>query len=117
VSHGKRAWQTKESGPLPLSLTWGCKQLKMPGLPLCSENKRKRRGSFGSVLQGNRAWQRKELVRKEPYAKVHMTIFAAGPSLQELVSLELRRFAWGVICTKIMMAEPTAGQFPLICCT
>jgi len=42
VKHGKRAWQTKELGPLPWSLTWGCQQLKTPGLPLCSENKRKR---------------------------------------------------------------------------
>jgi hypothetical protein len=38
VKHGKRAQRTKELGPLPLSLTWGCKQLKRPGLPLCSEN-------------------------------------------------------------------------------
>jgi hypothetical protein len=34
VKQGKRAWQTKELGPLPLSLTWGCQQLKRPGLPL-----------------------------------------------------------------------------------
>jgi hypothetical protein len=26
--HGKREWQTKDVGPLPLSLTWGCQQLK-----------------------------------------------------------------------------------------
>jgi hypothetical protein len=26
------------------------------------------------------------------------------------------RLAGGVICTKIMMAGPSAGQFPLICC-
>jgi hypothetical protein len=26
-------------------------------------------------------------------------------------------FAGGVICTKIMMAGPTASQFQLICCT
>jgi hypothetical protein len=36
VKQGKRAWQTKELGPLPLSLTWGCQQLKRPGLLLCS---------------------------------------------------------------------------------
>jgi len=39
VKQGKRAWQTKELGRLPLSLTWGCQQLKRSGLPLCSENK------------------------------------------------------------------------------
>jgi hypothetical protein len=38
----KRAWQMKEPGPLPLSLTWGCQQLKRRGLPLGSENKRKK---------------------------------------------------------------------------
>jgi len=42
VKHGNRAWQTKELGPLPLSLTWGCKQRTRPGLPLCSENTRKK---------------------------------------------------------------------------
>jgi len=31
------------------------------------------------------------------------------------VSLKLCRFAGGIIWTKIMMAGPTAGQFPLIC--
>jgi hypothetical protein len=35
VKQGKSR-QTKELGPLPLSLTWGCQQLKRPGLPLCS---------------------------------------------------------------------------------
>jgi len=91
VSHRKRAWQTKESGSLPLSLTLGCQQLKIPGLLLCSENRRKKGGSFGSVLHGNRAWRTKELLRKEPYAKVHMTIFATAPSLQEMVSHQLCR--------------------------
>jgi hypothetical protein len=66
--HGKRAWQRKKLGPLPLSLTWGCQQLKRSGLPLCSENKRKKAGSFVSVKHGKRAWQTKELVRKEPDA-------------------------------------------------
>ncbi len=61
MKHGKRAWQTKELGPLPLSLTWGCQELKRPGLPLCFENKRKKAGSFLSVKHGKRAWQTKEL--------------------------------------------------------
>jgi hypothetical protein len=65
---GRRAWQTKELGPQPLSLTWGCQQLRRPGLPLCSENKRKKAESFVSVKHEKRAWQTKELVRKEPYA-------------------------------------------------
>jgi hypothetical protein len=68
VKQGKRAWQTKELGPLPLSLTWGCQQLKWSGLPLCPENKRKNAGSFVSVKHGRRAWQTKELVTKEPFA-------------------------------------------------
>jgi hypothetical protein len=68
VKHGKRAWETKKLGPLPLSLTWGCEQLKRPGLPLCSENKRENAGSFVSVKHGKRAWQTEELVRKETYA-------------------------------------------------
>jgi len=68
VKEGKKAWQTKELGPLPLNLTWGCQQLKRLGLPLCSENKRKKAGSFVSVKHGKRAWQTKELVRKEPLA-------------------------------------------------
>jgi len=67
VKHGMRTWQTKELGPLPLSLTWGCQQLKRPGLQLCFENKRKKAGSFVSVKHEKRAWQTKELVRKEPY--------------------------------------------------
>jgi len=52
----------------PLSLTWGCQQLKWSGLPLCPENKRKNAGSFVSVKHGRRAWQTKELVTKEPFA-------------------------------------------------
>jgi len=68
AKQGKRAWQTKELGALPLSLTWGCQQLKGPGLPLCSENKRKKVGSFVSVKHGKRACLTKELVRKEPDA-------------------------------------------------
>jgi len=68
VKHGKRACETKELGPLPLSLTWGCQQLKRPGLLLRCENKRKKAGSFVSVKHGKRAWQTKELVRKEPCA-------------------------------------------------
>ncbi len=42
MKHRKRAWETKELGPLPLSLTWGCQQLKRPGLPLCSKKTRKK---------------------------------------------------------------------------
>jgi len=42
VKHGKRAWQTKELAPLPLSLTWWCRQVKRPGLPFRSESKRKK---------------------------------------------------------------------------
>jgi len=60
--------QTKELGPLPWSLTWGCQQLKRPGLPLLCENKRKKAGSFVSVKHRKRAWQTKEVVRKEPCA-------------------------------------------------
>ncbi len=48
--------------------------------------KEKKAGSFVSVKHGKRAWQTKELVRKEPFAKLHMTIFCTAPSLQELVS-------------------------------
>ncbi len=59
MKQGKRAWQTKELGPLPLSLTWGCLQLKRSGLPLCSEDIKA--GSFVSVKHGKRAWQTKEL--------------------------------------------------------
>jgi hypothetical protein len=44
-----------------------------------------------SVKDRKRAWQTKELLRKEPCAKVRMTIFATGPALQELVSLQLCR--------------------------
>jgi hypothetical protein len=36
-------------------------QLKRSGLPLSSENKRKKVGSFVNVKQGKRAWQMKEL--------------------------------------------------------
>jgi hypothetical protein len=36
----------KELSPLPLSLSWGCQQVKSPGLPLCSENKRKKGWDF-----------------------------------------------------------------------
>ncbi len=68
VKHGKRVWQRKELSPLPLRLTWGCQLLNRSGLPLSSENKRKKAGSFVSVKHGKRAWQTKELVRKEPYA-------------------------------------------------
>ncbi len=67
MKHENRACQTKELGPLPLSLTWGCQQLKRPGLPLRCENKRKKAGSFVSVKYGKRAWQTKEVVRKEPF--------------------------------------------------
>jgi len=49
-------------------LTWGWQQLKRPGLPLCCENKRKKAESFVSVKHGKRAWQTKEVVRKEPDA-------------------------------------------------
>jgi hypothetical protein len=62
------AWPTQELGPPPLSLTWGCQQLKRSGLPLCCESKRKNAGSFVSVKHRKRAWQTKELVRKEPCA-------------------------------------------------
>jgi hypothetical protein len=64
----KEAWQRKELGPLPLSLTLGCQVIQRPGLQLCSENKRKKAWSFGSVKYGKRAWQTKELVMKEPHA-------------------------------------------------
>ncbi len=66
MKHGKRACQTKDLGPLPLRLTWGCQLLKRPGLPLRCENKRKKAGSVVSVKHGKRAWQTKEVVRKEP---------------------------------------------------
>jgi len=66
-----------------------------------------------SVKHRKRAWQTKELLRKEPCAKVRMT----RSGLAGLVSLQLCSFAGGVICTKIMVAGPTAGQFLLICCT
>jgi hypothetical protein len=39
----------------------GGEQLKRSGLPLSSENKRKKVGSFVNVKQGKRAWQMKEL--------------------------------------------------------
>jgi hypothetical protein len=54
VKHGKRAWPTKQLGPLPLSQAWGCQQLKKSGLPLFSESKRKNAGSFVSVIHRKR---------------------------------------------------------------
>jgi len=57
VKHGKRAGHgTQELSPLPLRLTWGSQQLNRSGLPLSSENKRKKAGSFVSVKHGKRAW-------------------------------------------------------------
>jgi hypothetical protein len=72
----------------------GANSLKGPSLPLCSENKRKKGGSFGSVIHGKRAWQTKEMVRKEPYAYLHMTIFCHSSVLAgtgELPTLQVCR--------------------------
>ncbi len=48
-------------GPSAIELDSGVQQLKRSGLPLSSENKRKKVGSFVNVKQGKRAWQMKEL--------------------------------------------------------
>ncbi len=101
MKHRKRAWQTKELGPLPLSLTSGCQQIKRPGLPLCYENKRKvgwelcecetRKEGMGDKRTGKEG-----AMRLTPYDNI----------LQQLRSCRKRsaiNFAGGVICTKIMM--------------
>ncbi len=51
----------KRIGPSANELDLGCQQLKRPSLSLCSENKRKKAGSFVRVKHRKRAWQTKEL--------------------------------------------------------
>jgi hypothetical protein len=41
---------------------------------------------------------------------IHLTAYDNIFALQELMSHQLCRFAGGVLCTKIMMARPTAGH-------
>ncbi len=116
MKQGKR-WQTKEVGPLQLSLTWGCQQLKMPGLPLCFENKRKKGWEFFERET------RKEGMADNRTGKegaIHLT--PHDNILQQLrpcrngepPTLHLCR---GSNLHKINDVAPNAGQFRLICCT
>ncbi len=52
MKHGKKAWQTKEVGPLPLSLTWGANSLKGQVYHCVQKIKEKKAGSFVNVRHG-----------------------------------------------------------------
>jgi len=89
-----------------------------PGKTAKNKKKEKRKKKYSGQQQKEIDYDEPHPAPNEKTQPIQWTERPTG-ALVAVNSLwpQLCRFAGGLICTKIMMAAPTAGRFWLICCT